>query len=86
MLAIARGLMQNPKLLILDEITEGLAPIIVEELIDVVKRLRGGEGVTILLAEQSIKFALAVSRKCYIIEKALSFIKAFRRKFRKKCC
>ncbi len=80
------GLMQNPKLLILDEITEGLAPIIVEELIDVVKRLRGGEGVTILLAEQSIKFALAVSRKCYIIEKALSFIKAFRRKFRKKCC
>ncbi len=77
--------MQNPKLLILDEITEGLAPIIVEELIDVVKRLRG-EGVTILLAEQSIKFALAVSRKCYIIEKALSFIKAFRRKFRKKCC
>ena len=57
MLAIARGLMQNPKLLIMDEIIEGLAPIIVEELTQVMKELRK-QGITILLAEQSVKFAL----------------------------
>jgi len=68
MLAIARGLMQNPKLLIMDEIIEGLAPIIVEELVRVMKELRK-QGITILLAEQSIKFALEVSDMCYIIEK-----------------
>jgi branched-chain amino acid transport system ATP-binding protein len=68
MLAIARGLMQNPKLLIMDEIIEGLAPIIVEELTQVMKELRK-QGITILLAEQSVKFALEVSDRCYIIEK-----------------
>lgn len=68
MLTVARGLMQNPKLLILDEITEGLAPIIVQELVEIVGELRR-QGVTILLAEQSVKFALAVSHKCHIIEK-----------------
>jgi branched-chain amino acid transport system ATP-binding protein len=68
MLTIARGLMQNPKLLIMDEIIEGLAPIIVEELVKVVSELRN-RGITILLAEQSLKFALEVSHKCYIIEK-----------------
>ncbi len=68
MLAVARGLMQNPKLLILDEITEGLAPIIVKQLEDIVKKLID-RGVTILVAEQSVNFALNVSNRCYIIEK-----------------
>jgi len=68
MLAVARGLMQNPKLMILDEITEGLAPIIVSQLTDIVQELRN-QGVTILLAEQSFKFALSVSERCYILEK-----------------
>lgn len=68
MLAVARGLMQNPKLMILDEITEGLAPIIVNQLTDIVQELRN-QGVTILLAEQSFKFALSVSERCYILEK-----------------
>lgn len=68
MLAVARGLMQNPKLMILDEITEGLAPIIVKQLADIVSELVK-MGVTILLAEQSIKFALSVSEDCYILEK-----------------
>ena len=68
MLTVARGLMQNPKLLILDEITEGLAPIVIEELGKIISELRS-RGVTILLAEQNVKFALAASRKCYIIEK-----------------
>lgn len=68
MLAVARGLMQNPKLLILDEITEGLAPIIVQQLAEIVKVLIDMK-VSILLAEQSVKFALSVSEKCYILEK-----------------
>jgi branched-chain amino acid transport system ATP-binding protein len=68
MLTVARGLMQNPKLLLLDEITEGLAPIVVDELGQVINELRN-HGVTILLAEQNVKFALAVSSKCYIMEK-----------------
>ncbi len=68
MLTVARGLMQNPKLLLLDEITEGLAPIVVDELGTVINELRRN-GVTILLAEQNVKFALAVSSRTYIMEK-----------------
>lgn len=68
MLTIARGLMQNPKLLLMDEITEGLAPVVVRELVDIVKKLQESK-VTVLLAEQSIKFALDISEYCYIIEK-----------------
>lgn len=68
MLAIGRGLMQNPKLLILDEITEGLAPIIVNQLTEIVMDLVA-KGVTILLAEQNVKFAMTVSQDCYILEK-----------------
>ncbi|MGH0053279.1 MAG: ABC transporter ATP-binding protein [Sphaerochaetaceae bacterium] len=68
MLAVARGLMQNPQLLLLDEITEGLAPIIVQQLTEIIKQLVE-EKVTILIAEQSVKFALEVSERCYILEK-----------------
>jgi branched-chain amino acid transport system ATP-binding protein len=68
MLTVARGLMQNPSLLLLDEITEGLAPIVVDELGDIINELRRN-GVTILLAEQNVNFALKVSNFCYIIEK-----------------
>lgn len=68
MLAIARGLMQNPKVLLLDEITEGLAPVVVNELKDIIRSL-SKEKVTILLAEQNIKFALGCCDRCYIMEK-----------------
>ncbi len=68
MLAVARGLMQNPKLMLLDEITEGLAPIIIDQLADMVKSLLK-EDVTILIAEQNIKFATMVSSDCYILER-----------------
>jgi branched-chain amino acid transport system ATP-binding protein len=68
MLAVARGLMQNPKLLLLDEITEGLAPIIVKQLEEIVSELIR-RGVSVLVAEQSVKFALSVSEDCYILEK-----------------
>ncbi len=68
MLTIARGLMQNPKLLLLDEITEGLAPIIVNELKEIIQTLRK-QNVTILMAEQNVNFALGTSTRTYIIEK-----------------
>jgi len=68
MLAVARGLMQNPKMMLLDEITEGLAPIIVDQLASMVQNLVA-EGVTILIAEQNVKFAMKVSSDCYILER-----------------
>lgn len=70
MLAIARGLLQNPDLLLLDEITEGLAPIIVEELVGIIDELRK-QKVTILIAEQNVKFAVKVSNRCCIVEKGV---------------
>lgn len=69
MLAIARGLMQNPSLLLLDEITEGLAPVVVGELKHILNDLKKNYGVTILLAEQNVSFALRTSDYCYIMEK-----------------
>jgi len=68
MLCIARGLMQNPKLLLMDEISEGLGPIIIKGLQEVVQQLKKS-GVSILLAEQRIKFAMEISDRCYILEK-----------------
>ncbi len=68
MLAVARGLMQNPKMMLLDEITEGLAPIIVDQLASMVHDLVE-EGVTILIAEQNVRFAMKVSSDCYILER-----------------
>ncbi len=68
MLAVARGLMQNPRMMLLDEITEGLAPIIVDQLAVMVQNLIA-EGVTILIAEQNVKFAMKVSSDCYILER-----------------
>ena len=60
MMVIARALMQNPKVLLLDEICEGLAPLVVKELGGVIRRL-AEEGVSVLLVEQSAKFAIDVS-------------------------
>jgi branched-chain amino acid transport system ATP-binding protein len=67
MLAIARGLMSKPKLLILDEPSLGLAPLLVEEIFKVVQRIRS-EGVTILLVEQNVPQALAISDRAYVLE------------------
>ena len=68
MLCIARGLMQNPKLLLMDEIFEGLAPIVIQEIMAVVHRLKES-GISILLSEQSIRAATEIGSKCYILEK-----------------
>lgn len=68
MLTIARTLMGNPDLLLLDEPSEGLAPIVVQQLGEQIKRLRG-EGMTILLCEQNARFSLDLSDRLYILEK-----------------
>ena len=68
MLTIGRTLFTNPRLLLLDEPSEGLAPLIVENLrqqIDALKKT----GITILLAEQSIRFSLSLSNRLYVLEK-----------------
>ncbi len=67
MLTIARALMTNPDFLLLDEPTEGLAPIIVAELEKQIAGLRD-TGLTVLLAEQNLEVALRLSDRCYIIE------------------
>jgi branched-chain amino acid transport system ATP-binding protein len=68
MLTIARTLMLNPELLLLDEPSEGLAPIIVDQLLDRIGALKR-QGLTIVLAEQSVDFSLALADRVYVLEK-----------------
>jgi ABC-type branched-subunit amino acid transport system ATPase component len=70
MLAIARSLMMDPKLLILDEPTLGLAPVILEQLGRALERLREKSPVTILLGEQNVTFALPHADRVYVLEHA----------------
>ena len=67
MLAIARALVQDTKLLLLDEPTEGLAPLIVREVEAIVREIKA-KGMTILLVEQNFYSALAVADRCYVID------------------
>lgn len=67
MLAIARGLLSKPKLLILDEPSMGLAPIIVQEIFNIIKNINL-EGTTILLVEQNANLALKISDRSYILK------------------
>jgi ABC-type branched-subunit amino acid transport system ATPase component len=67
MLAIARGLMAKPRILLLDEPSLGLAPAIINELFDVLAGLRD-EGVTILLVDQMAALALALADRGYVLE------------------
>ena len=68
MLAVARGLMLNPKLLMCDEPSLGLAPIIVDEIYDIIVRVNGVTKIPILLVEQNAFMALSVSNRCYVLE------------------
>lgn len=70
MLAIARALVSNPDLILMDEPSEGLAPIVIEEVGRIVHELKG-EGVSILLAEQNLPLALNVSDYLYVINKGM---------------
>ena len=68
MLTIARTLMGNPELLLLDEPSEGLAPLVVDLLREKIDELKA-QGLTILLAEQRVDFALALAERVYVLEK-----------------
>ena len=67
MLAMARALMSHPRLLMLDEPSMGLAPILVEQIFDIISELHEG-GVTILLVEQNAQMALQVADRAYVME------------------
>ena len=68
MLTIARTLMGNPEAVLLDEPSEGLAPVIVELMAEAVRRMKA-EGIAVLLSEQNLAFASAIADRTYIIEK-----------------
>ena len=67
MCAIGRALMARPRMLMLDEPTEGLAPLYVERLFDLIKRLRD-DGITILLVEQNVEQVLQIADRGYVLE------------------
>ena len=67
MLALGRGVMSNPELMLLDEISLGLAPLVIDELYRVLKEIRKG-GMTILFVEQNVRRSLSESDRAYILE------------------
>jgi len=68
-LAIARGLMCNPKIMLLDEPTEGIQPSIVQEIEDTLRRINKEKGITIVVVEQKIEFARKLAQKFFIMKK-----------------
>lgn len=68
MLAIGRALMQQPAILLLDEPSMGLAPLLVEEIFRIIRRLNDEQGTTILLVEQNAQAALQVADRAYVLE------------------
>lgn len=67
MLAIGRGLMANPKLLLLDEPSLGLSPMLVKNIFDIIQKINK-QGVTILLVEQNVYQSLKISHRAYVLE------------------
>ena len=72
MLAIGRALMTNPRLLILDEATEGLAPVVRQEIWEALRRLKAETGLTIIVVDKSIRELASVADKAVILEKGRS--------------
>jgi len=68
MLAISRALMSKPKLLLLDEPSLGIAPILVKQIFEKIKALKEASGLTILLVEQNANIALSISDYAYVLE------------------
>ena len=68
MLAIARALLLRPRLLLLDEPSFGLAPLIVQDIFAILRRIRADEGVSILLVEQNASLALDIAEQAYLLE------------------
>ncbi|MFC5458199.1 ABC transporter ATP-binding protein [Massilia niabensis] len=69
MLAIARALMTNPRILLLDEPMEGLAPIIVQELVRVIRRLVADEGMSVIVVEQHARLALSLTSRAIVLDR-----------------
>lgn len=68
MIAIGRALMSQPKLLLMDEVSLGLAPLLVQNIYDVVREINTSKQITIFLVEQNVRLALEVAERGYIIE------------------
>jgi branched-chain amino acid transport system ATP-binding protein len=68
MCAIGRALMSKPRLLIIDELSLGLAPVIVDDLVETIVKLRDKEGITILIVEQDVQVALDIADRGYVLE------------------
>jgi branched-chain amino acid transport system ATP-binding protein len=68
MLATGRAMMARPRMILLDEPSMGLSPLVVEQIFDIILRLNREQGITILLVEQNVKLALSVSSHAYILE------------------
>lgn len=68
MLAIARGLMSEPKLIMFDEPSLGLAPVIVDEMFDVIQKINKEKHLPVILVEQNAFAALSISNRCYVLE------------------
>ncbi|HUH39968.1 MAG TPA: ABC transporter ATP-binding protein [Castellaniella sp.] len=68
MLATARAMMARPRMILMDEPSMGLAPLVVDQIFDTVRTLNREQGITILLVEQNVKLALSVSSHAYILE------------------
>jgi len=69
MVAIARALMTNPRILLLDEPMEGLAPIIVQELVRVIRRLIADEGMSVIVVEQHARLALSLTERAMVLDR-----------------
>src|SRR6266850_2584858 len=80
MLAVARALVTDPRIILLDEPSQGLAPLVVEELIRLIRRLRG-EGVSFLLVEQNLRLAEALADVVYVMVKGQTVYRAPLAKF-----
>lgn len=68
MLAIGRGLMGNPRIMLVDEPSQGLAPVLVDAVVDSVKNLCEEYGLTLLLVEQNFRIALKLANRHYLME------------------
>ena len=71
MLTIARGMMGDPRLMLLDEPFEGLAPLIIKELMETMRVLCATEGLTLLLVEQNARLAISMCDRAYVLEKGM---------------
>jgi branched-chain amino acid transport system ATP-binding protein len=83
MLAIARALLISPKLLLMDEPSFGLAPLIVREIFDIMRRINAEQGVGILLVEQNASMALAIADRAYLLETGRIVMSGTAAEFRK---